>query len=240
MYSINQPWDSLDICVVGRTYPPHAFDSLEDVEYKTQLQKIATETEEDFCNLINTLHKFNVHTIRPYVSVLTDINDIASPESMKPRRGLRMIGNDFYFYPNNYVIETSNWNKSVYENLKGSSWPKEFTAYEQLPDWIKQECTDILNFTYDPNADIILDETNWWQPIVNVVEGAGNAIVNEKPEEITKPNDILVIDSKNIIVSKNSEHLNYHDCTVHVCEFRHKNFWNCDIYDLTLDINRTA
>ena len=239
MYTVDQTWDSLNICVVGRTFPPQAYDRIEDAERRTHLQKIAKETEEDFCNLINTLQTFDVNIIRPYASELTDIDNITSPASMKPRDVLRMIGNNFYCYPHNNVTETKNWNRSVYEQLKGSSWPKDFVAYEELPDWVKQECTDVLNFTYDPDADIIPNETNWWQPIVNLVEGADNAVVYEKPEKIAEANDILVIDSKNIVVSEPFELLGY-DCTVHVCEFRHKNFWNCDIYNSTLDIDRTV
>ncbi|MDC0862842.1 hypothetical protein OAP74_00025 [bacterium] len=239
MYSVDLPLEPLHICVVGRCYPPQAFDRIEDAERRTHLQKIAEETEEDFCNLIDTIKTFGVHIIRPYASELTDIDNIASPASMKPRDALRMIGNDFYVYPHNNFIETKNWNRSIYEQLKGSSWPTEFVAYEQLPDWIKRECTAVLNFTYDPDADIIPNETNWWQPIVNVVEGANNAIVHQKPAEIAEPNDTLVIDSKNIVVSEPFELLGY-DYTVHVCEFRHKNFWNCDISNLTLDIDRTV
>ena len=239
MYTVDQPWDPLNICVVGRAYPPQAYDSIEDSERRTYLQKIAEETEEDFSNLIDTLKTFDVNIIRPYASELTDIDNITSPASMKPRDALRMIGNNFYCYPHNNVTETKNWNRSVYEQLRGPSWPKDFVAYKELPDWVKQECTDVLNFTYDPDADIIPNETNWWQPIVNLVEGADNAVVYDKPEKIAEPNDILVIDSKNIVVSEPFELLGY-DCTVHVCEFRHKDFWNCDLYNSTLDIHRTV
>jgi hypothetical protein len=60
MFSVNQPWDPLQVCAVGSTYPPEYYSWIKVPHVRELFEKIAQETEEDFQKLIAVLKKFNV------------------------------------------------------------------------------------------------------------------------------------------------------------------------------------
>jgi hypothetical protein len=43
------------------------------------------------------------------------------------------------------TYETSEWNRSVYDDLKGPSWPEDFTPWHLLPNDLKQEIRDTFH-----------------------------------------------------------------------------------------------
>ena len=205
MYSVHQPWDPLKVCVVGRSYPPEFYDFIENSRLRKLFQQIAQETEEDFQYLIQTLRKFDIEVVRPDVpnvqidDYLTSNNRIPGPISMNPRDQMIMIGDNFFVYPYDNIsikasgrsIDITNWNAAVYDQLKGSSWPQEFTPFDKLPDWIKQECESLLNFNF--NAGEVEEEIarragdfEWWTPVTNLVKNANNKIVYSKDHDILK------------------------------------------------------
>jgi hypothetical protein len=197
MFSVNQPWDPLNVCVVGKSYPPEFYSWIKNSKLRSLFERIALETEEDYQNIISTLKKFNVEIIRPNVpeiqidEYLTSNSRIPGPISMNPRDQMIMIGNRFFFYPFEKIsiktsgrnIKSTNWTKRLYDQLKGPSWPQEFTPYQKLPKWVKSECKNLLDFNYINGED--LDEISnkgslfpWWDPVINAVKTAGNTIVS--------------------------------------------------------------
>ena len=66
MYSVYQHWDPLQVCLVGRTYPPEFYSWINDPVTRQRFEILAQETEEDYQVLINLLEKkFGVRVLRP-------------------------------------------------------------------------------------------------------------------------------------------------------------------------------
>lgn len=109
MLSVYQHWDPLEVCAVGRSYPPEFYSFIENPKVRSVMERIAIETEEDYQKLIKLLESFNVTVVR------TDISDnigdhmwmdryIQPP--MTPRDHSIMMGNTFFMPGDNYG---SNW-----------------------------------------------------------------------------------------------------------------------------------
>jgi hypothetical protein len=116
---------------------------------------------------------------------------------MNPRDQMIMIGENFFLFPyNNISIKTSGrtinlsiWTRELYNTIKGPSWPQEFTAFEDLPTWIQNEC--IRDFKLDIKPAESVDEINeraaefaWWQPILDRVRQAGNTVIENQYHDI--------------------------------------------------------
>jgi hypothetical protein len=95
MLSVNQMWDPLEVCIVGKMYDPGYFKIVPNVKIRNVLEKIAMECEEDFQRLIRLLEDFNVEVIRP--NAVTDKHFIPPP--VTPRDHTAMIGNRFFIDP---------------------------------------------------------------------------------------------------------------------------------------------
>jgi N-dimethylarginine dimethylaminohydrolase len=204
MYSVHQPWDPLRVCVVGKSYPPEFYSFIKNLKLRSLFERIATETEEDFLNLVQLLEKFNVKVVRPNVPtvhldrLLTQNRRIPGPISMIPRDQMIMIGSKFFVFPyNNISIKSSgrnatsptNWTEKNYLNLRGPDWPQQFVPFEQLPVWIQDECQRLLQFEFAPgdNAKEIISKSSefeWWSPITNLVKSAGNEIIENQYHDI--------------------------------------------------------
>ena len=59
-YSVYQHWDPLKVCVVGRSYPPEFYSWIKIPHVRKLFERIATETEEDYQNIIKKLESFGV------------------------------------------------------------------------------------------------------------------------------------------------------------------------------------
>jgi hypothetical protein len=186
------------VCVVGKSYPPEFYSFIKDSHLRALFEKIALETEEDYQNLINLLTKFKVNVIRPNTPLL-QTDDLLSknkrippPISMNPRDQMIMIGERFFFYPyRDITIKTAgrehnfnNWDSEIYDVIKGGDWPKEFTNYEDLEEWIQHECKTLHNIQYNSSYDSIAELTNkvalfqWWKPIFDAVKKESNTIID--------------------------------------------------------------
>ena len=87
-YSVYQHWDSLKVCIVGRSYSPEFYHFIKNDRVRAVMERIARETEEDYQKLINLLESFNVDVLRPTVSEdYTDClyNGKILPPPMTPR-----------------------------------------------------------------------------------------------------------------------------------------------------------
>lgn len=135
MYSVNQHWDPLKVCIVGRSYSPKFYDYIKDSKVRQVFYRIAEETEEDYLQFIKLLESFEVEILRPEVSDnYKDYlhGDLILPPPMTPRDYSAMIGNNFYIGVKDL---SASW-----ELLRGSDWPNCPGRYDDIPKWIIQEC----------------------------------------------------------------------------------------------------
>lgn len=198
-YSVYQHWDPLKVCVVGRSYPPEFYSWITVPHVRQLFERIATETEEDFQFLEKTLQSLGVKVIRPNTpntlvdQYLTQNQRIPGPVSMNPRDQMIMVGDTFFVYPYDNIsvkvsgrsIPIAGWDKNVYERIKGCDWPTKFSSFELMPDWVQQEVKTIHKEVKFNNRGEDLSEIaektslfNWWDPVFNEVEAAGNKIIS--------------------------------------------------------------
>lgn len=197
-YSVYQHWDPLKVCVVGQSYTPEFYSFIKSKRLRTLFEKIALETEEDYQNIIKTLQKFNVEIIRPNVpqflieDYLTTNSRIPGPVSMNPRDQMIMIGERFFAFPfnkisvkvsgRNIVNTGTQWTSDLYNTIKGSDWPDEFTNYKNLPLSVQQEIARLfpdINIKGDNIKELTAntEKINWWDPVLQNVKSQNNEII---------------------------------------------------------------
>ena len=87
-YNVYQHWDPLQVCVVGRSYPPEFYKWIKNGPTRQKFESLAEETEEDLISLVNLLQKFGVEVLRPdmpddFASCWVD--GVAVPPPVTPR-----------------------------------------------------------------------------------------------------------------------------------------------------------
>lgn len=166
MYSVYQHWDPLKVCVVGRSYPPEFYSWITVPHVRSLFEKIATETEEDYQNIIKKLQEFDVEILRPDLPKKTLINGQYLLPPMTPRDYTIMTGNKFY------EQYSSNFSLISYNNIKDPSWPEcnSWNDFNQLPEHIKHECKTVFDFG---NVQAISPE---YDKIFDHIRAQGNAI----------------------------------------------------------------
>jgi hypothetical protein len=178
-YSVHQHWDRLKVCAVGISYPPEFYSFIKNSKARSVMERIAQETEEDYQNLINLLHKFDVKTVRPNLgnelSQYFEANGTPmTPHFMTPRDYTAMIGDTFYT-PHLKPMSNSIWN-----DIRGEDWTAEYPGWDNLESWIKQELEEVHNvgknrIDFDPVVDALA-------PIVELVQQQGNNITETSGE----------------------------------------------------------
>ena len=148
-YSVHQHWDPLKVCAVGRSYPPEFYKFIKNSRVRDVMEKIATQTEEDYQKLIKLLESFGVEIVRTdFVDDPIFHDGSIIPPPMCPRDWTAMIGNSFHLQRKT---------NQIWENIKGIDWP-EFpetrSEFDNLSPAIKTELerfnnTHWFNFT-DP------------------------------------------------------------------------------------------
>lgn len=105
----NAPWHKLCHVWVGACYSPEFFQPIKNSRVRESLQTIARETEEDYANLVSTLHDLNVRVERPKLDPYRSIMDYVDSEGrldfnstgsftliprppMQPRDSLLIVG----------------------------------------------------------------------------------------------------------------------------------------------------
>lgn len=96
MYSVYQHWDPLEVCVLGRSYPPEFYNHINTLHVRLLMQKIARETEEDFVAIQRKLEEFGVTVLRPNLPNDTLHNGRFLRPPMTPRDVMTMTGTTFY------------------------------------------------------------------------------------------------------------------------------------------------
>ena len=135
MYSVYQHWDTLEVCLVGRSYPPEYYSWIKNSRLRQIFENIAEETEQDFQKLISKLKEFNVEILRPDVDCIPGDPNFLSKPPVAVRDHMIMIGNKFY---SNIPCYDFGY---FYYNIKKSNWPHcdSFEQINKLPDHIKNE-----------------------------------------------------------------------------------------------------
>jgi hypothetical protein len=135
MFSVNQPWDPLKVCVVGRAYSPEFYSWIKNPQSRNIFEKLAIETEEDFQAIIKKLESFGVKILRPELPATIPQHDQCPKPPITPRDHMVMIGNRFYSNIPSYNFG------HFYYNLRKQEWPdcSSIDAVDNLPNNIKQQ-----------------------------------------------------------------------------------------------------
>jgi hypothetical protein len=209
MFSVYQHWDPLRVCVVGKSYPPDFYSWIKNPKLRNLFERIATETEEDFQNIIRVLKSFGVRVLRPELPVDCFINGAYKKPPMTPRDHMIMIGDVFY-----ETIST-NFSKLFYNDIKDSSWPEcnNWQEFNQLPSRVKNECIEIFGFganqIYNHEYDQIFSYIKQHGNIVKIgksyVNGAMTARIGK---DLYFGTDSIYVDQNKLLTQINSEFTN--------------------------------
>jgi len=129
MYTVYQHWDPLEVCVVGKAYPPEFYSWIKDIDTRKKFEQVATETEEDFQKLIKLLESFNIEIQRPYIpNTFEDcmVDNVWVPPPVTPRDYFITI-HDKVWVP---VVPNANHAHHAFKKQKIKSWD-EFQAHDQ-------------------------------------------------------------------------------------------------------------
>jgi len=100
MLSSHQHWDTLRACAVGISYPPEWYSYITNSKVRNVMERIATETEEDYQKLIAKLREFNVDVVRPVLPNSMEERLLPSGRyaipPMVPRDHMAMVGDRFF------------------------------------------------------------------------------------------------------------------------------------------------
>ena len=169
MYSVYQHWDPLRVCVVGRSYPPEFYSWISVPHVRNLFERIATETEEDYQNIIKKLQSFGVEVLRPNCGTIeVKPGQPLRVPPMTPRDDMVMIGNNFYSKPSLLARE--------YAKIKDPSWPviANWQDFYQLPDWIQKECRE----QFDMSEENCNCADNYSEIIEHIKKQGNNVIYN--------------------------------------------------------------
>lgn len=130
-YQVYQHWDPLKACIVGRSYPPEFYAFIKNHKVRSVMERIATETEEDYQQLIKLLNQFGVTVLRPEIHEDSEFYLEENPQGiisyrappMTPRDDSIMLGNDFYLKnaPNEHEPEID-YNPGCYSDVDQFTW----------------------------------------------------------------------------------------------------------------------
>lgn len=142
MYTVYQHWDPLNVCLVGRTYPPEFYSWIQDTRTRSRFEEMARETEEDYQNLISLLtSRFGVKILRPELpqnlnSLFIQGKWVQPPTA--PRDYFLMI-QDRFWVPK--VPNASHAWSVFYRQNKQSWWPdysRPNDFYEAWPEYASE------------------------------------------------------------------------------------------------------
>ena len=187
MLSVNQHWDKLKACAVGRSYPPELYDFIENPKVRNMMEKIAIETEEDYQKIIAKLEEFDVKVVRNDLdlnedgSIRFDRDGVRYAPPMYPRDTTMMVGDKFYMPGDEYI----NWRKLVInEGVDPNVVPETWSEVKKLTDsHLKKRIIDILKVKtysiaipsyYKPVSEYF---GNTFESIRKYVEEQGNEII---------------------------------------------------------------
>jgi hypothetical protein len=206
MYSVYQHWDPLKVCIVGRSYNPKFYRFIENNRVRSVMERIASETEEDYQKVIELLESFGVQVLRPEVCDDWEFYFNAGrirPPPMTPRDYTIMLGNDFYFKPNAIKEQLLRmWQPDT--NFRGPDWPATppttTKEIEQLPDFVKHELTnwfdvDLSSTPQTTPCPLKIDQLNkidqfTWGQVLQKIQ-LNNNVYYQVPECLDRANSAM-------------------------------------------------
>jgi hypothetical protein len=180
MYSVYQHWDPLQVCMVGRTYPPEFYKWIKDSKTRTKFENLAQETEEDYQGLIKLLNdKFDVNVLRPeFPADLTNlyINGKWVQPPTAPRDYFLMIGDQFWIPK----IPNASHAWSVFYRQNKQAWWNDYICpdhfYEALPEHADEIRTKFEAFKKTDQAHLDA-KLSFYSHIFNDIRSQGNEII---------------------------------------------------------------
>ena len=181
MYNVYQHWDPLQVCAVGRSYPPEFYSWIKNSQTRNRFEKLAEETEQDYEHLIKLLqNKFNVSVVRPeFPENLNDlfVNGKWVQPPTAPRDYFLMIGNEFWV-PS--VPNASHAWSVFYRQNKHVDWPDYVRPSDFVTDYPDQadrllEKFEKFNLVDQTHLDTKL---KFYDKMFADIESQGNKIVN--------------------------------------------------------------
>ena len=135
MYNVYQHWDPLEVCIVGRSYPPEFYSWIQHPRVRALFEKIAIETEEDYQAIIHKLEEFNIKVLRPELYEATHYllpdNSRYLPPPMTPRDYTLMVGSVFYDHTNHHPGWLSGW-EPIIEHIHSQGNTIRRTPYQWI------------------------------------------------------------------------------------------------------------
>jgi hypothetical protein len=180
MYSVYQHWDPLQVCMVGRTYPPEFYRWIKDSKTRTKFENLAQETEEDYQGLIRLLRdRFGVKVLRPEFP--TDLGDLyingkwVQPPTA-PRDYFLMIGDQFWIPE----IPNASHAWSVFYRQNKQEWWDDYVGpnhfYEALPEHADEIKTKFEAFKKTDQAHLDA-KLSFYSHIFDDIRSQGNEII---------------------------------------------------------------
>jgi N-dimethylarginine dimethylaminohydrolase len=179
MYNVYQHWDPLQVCLVGKTYPPEFYSWIENSKTRKRFEKLAEETEEDYQTLINLLNKFGVEVMRPEFP--NDLNELyingkwVQPPTA-PRDYFIMIQDKFWI-PS--VPNASHAWSVFYRQNKQDWWPdfvRPVDFYNSYPEF-QQEISEKFE-KFKKMDQLHLDaKLNFYNHVFDKINSSGTEIV---------------------------------------------------------------
>jgi len=180
MYSVYQHWDPLQVCLVGKTYPPEFYSWIKDSSRRQKFEKLAEETEEDYQGLIQLLEgKFNVKIMRPEFP--EDLNDLyignkwVQPPTA-PRDYFLMIQDKFWIPK----IPNASHAWSVFYRQNKLSWWNDFVRpddfYSAMPEFADDIRTKFSKFKKNDQQHLDA-KLKFYEHVYTDVHSNGNEIV---------------------------------------------------------------
>lgn len=144
MLSVNQPWNKLTKCVLGKTYPPEFYSFITKSSVRNVFEQIAQDTNEDLDQIQKKIESFQVEVYRPELLNQFDQYKFGSkffPPPLTPRDDIGVIGQSVFMPCTDALyywrlLATPDWNVEP---------PKTQEAWDNLPNFIKEEFAKFMN-----------------------------------------------------------------------------------------------
>lgn len=179
-YSVYQHWDPLDVCIVGKTYPPEFYTWIKESSTRQRFEKMAEETEEDYQKLIGLLQiKFGVKVLRPEFprdlsGLFIDGKWVQPPTA--PRDYFIMIGDKFWIPK---VPNASHAWSIFYRQHKQSWWPdyvRPQDFYNSFPEYAEEVKEKFSKFSVIDQCHLD-NKLKFYNHIFNNIQSTGSELV---------------------------------------------------------------
>lgn len=179
MWSVYQHWDALQVCLVGRTYPPEFYHWIADPVTRSRFEQLAIETEEDYTKLIHLLQSFDVEVLRPQLptdlhSLYIDGKWVQPPTA--PRDYFLMI-HDRFWVPR--VPNASHAWSVFYRQNKLSFWPdyvRPDDFYHAWPEYAPEIKAKFAVFNHMDQRHLDA-KLQFYKPAFDRIASQGNEII---------------------------------------------------------------